>query len=561
MADVGGATIIAASLKQLGVQHIFGIVGIPVVEVAEACIQEGIRMITFRNEQSAVYAASIYGYLTGLPGVCLVVGGPGVVHALAGVENSNANRFPMLLLAGSAETHLRGLGAFQQLDQTSLVKAAGAKFAEQPSSLDSLPRLLEQAYKISFYGKPGTSYIDLPADLIQSKLKSPLGPERRLLPPASPPRTMADPQRISAAALTLKEAKFPLLIVGKGCAQGRTEEAVRGFQADANLSFIPTPMGKGVISDLNTLNFSAARSAALNSADVILVLGARLNWILHLGASPKFRKDVKIIHVDQIGEELHGSTFGSRYLGVQGDIGHVVTQLKAALEGWHAPPVLGPVVEKKQQNETKALSTENAKGDALQYQPVYKVIRELLEQNAKGPVIFVSEGANTMDISRTSFKLTSPRTRLDAGTNATMGVGMGYAISAKVANPASTVIAIEGDSAFGFSAMELETAVRSNLPMIIYVMNNSGVYHGTDPSLYSRENGRQLPSTALSLQTEYHMLARSLGGLGFCATTLEEVRDATIEALHSNQVALINVIIDPAKEKELKFGWMVSAKL
>lgn len=561
MADLGGAAIIAASLKQLGIQHVFGIVGIPVIEVAEACIQEGIRVITFRNEQSAVYAASIYGYLTGIPGVCLVVGGPGVVHALAGVENSNANRFPLLLLAGSAETNLRGLGAFQQLDQVSLVKAAGAKFAEQPSSIQNLPRLLEQAYKVSFYGKPGTSYVDLPADIIQSRLKSPLTSERRLSPPMSPPRTMADPQRISNAALTLKEAKFPLLIVGKGCAQGQAEEAVRAFQEGTNLGFIATPMGKGVVSDTNPLNLSAARSAALKSADVILVLGARLNWILHFGAAPKFSKDVRIIHVDQVGEELHGATFGSRYLGVQGDIGHVATQLKSALEGWRAPPILSSVEEKKQLNETKAVNTERATGNVLQYQPVYKVIRELLDEHVPGNVIFVSEGANTMDISRTSFTLTAPRTRLDAGTNATMGVGMGYAISAKVANPSSTVVAIEGDSAFGFSAMEIETAVRSKLPMIIYVMNNSGVYHGSDPLLYSETSEKQLPSTALSLQTEYHNLARSLGALGFCATTLDEVRDATVEALHSNQVALINVIIDPAKDKELKFGWMASAKL
>jgi len=559
--SMNGAEAIAETLHGLGVEHIFGIVGIPVIDVAEACIARQIRFVSFRNEQSAVYAASIYGYLTGRPGVCLVVGGPGVVHALAGVENANANRLPMLLLAGSADTDQRAQGAFQQLDQISLVKAAGAKFAEQPPSLEVLPRLMRQAYTVSFYGKPGTAYIDLPADLIQARSPgSPAAPAAgnslvaasfsAVARPLAAPKAFGDSKQIGAAAALLKNAQFPLLILGKGCAYARAEAAVRHLQSTTNIAFLPTPMGKGVVGDSCKRNVSAARSAALRTADVVLVIGARLNWILHYGAPPRFRADAKFVHVDSVAEELHSAD-----VGVWGDAGLVAWQLADALQGWQAPALPAAVVEKHEANEVRARRQEAPCPGQLDYHPVFKVIRDALSEHAS-PIVYVSEGANTMDISRTSFPIEEPRTRLDAGTNATMGVGMGYAIAAKLARPEATVVAIEGDSAFGFSAMELDTAVRAELPMVVFVMNNSGVYHGVDPAAYA--SNAQLPSTALGLQTKYHELAESLGGIGFEARTLDEVRSATTAALKANKVAVVNVILDPGKDKKLEFGWMKS---
>ncbi|PRT53191.1 Putative 2-hydroxyacyl-CoA lyase [Wickerhamiella sorbophila] len=547
-----GAEIVANSLKELGVEHIFGIVGIPVIEVAEACIAKGINFISFRNEQTATYAASIYGYLTGKPGVTLVVGGPGVVHALAGVENARVNRSPLLVLAGSSETHQRGMGAFQQLDQVALMRSH-TKFAEQPATPSDVPRLIEQAYRYSYFGKAGATYVDLPADIIQGSgtITSPLkvaGP---------PPRSIADPHRIAKAAALLKSAKFPLLIVGKGAAYARAETSIRAVQSQTNVAFLPTPMGKGVVPDSVSTNMSACRSGALKQADVILVLGARLNWILHYGQAPKFAKDVQIIQVDNDADVL-GDNGGSADLGILGDVDLVATQLLQALKGWKAPNIPEALASTREKNEKKAAAKEQQPANQLlKYEPVYKVIRNRLA-NVKAPIVFVSEGANTMDISRSSFPLDSPRSRLDAGTNATMGVGLGYAIAAKTANPESIVVAIEGDSAFGFSGLEIETAVRHKLPMIIYVMNNSGVYHGVDPGLY--KTNKPLPSTALSLDVAYHKLAESLGAKGFLAKTLQEVDQATKEALSNDSVNLINVIIDPAKDKKLEFGWMASTK-
>lgn len=555
-----GSQVIAEALAQLGVKHIFGIIGIPVIEVADACINRGIKFISFRNEQAASYAASIYGYLTGLPGVCLVVGGPGVLHAIPGVGNASANCLPLLLLAGSSETHQTNKGAFQELDQVSYL-APHTKLSARPSSLEGLPVLLEKAYRTSYFGRPGPTYIDLPADIIQGVAQ--ISNVRTVSPPGPAPRTSADPERIAKCVALLRSAKSPLLIIGKGAAYARAESAIQSFQETAQIPFLPTPMGKGVLPDDSELNVSAARSAVLKSADVILLLGARLNWILHYGEQPKFNPNVKIIQVDIAAEEL-GNNTADVSLGISGDLSLVVPQLHHALKAAGIQRIGGPSLPKaleevKSKNTAKAHNIDHNTAVPLKYQPVYRVIREVLA-NQPRKVVYVSEGANTMDISRSSFPLNEPRTRLDAGTNATMGVGMGYAIAAKVAHPEKLVVAIEGDSAFGFSLAEVETAVRSKLPIIIVVMNNSGVYHGVDPARYSNIEASPLPSTALQLDTKYHVLAEAFGAKGYEVRTLEQAEFAMKDAISSNQVSILNVIIESGKDKKLEFGWMASAK-
>lgn len=550
-----GAHVIATALLNLGVTHIFGIVGIPVIEVAEACIAQGIRFISFRNEQAATYAASAYGYLTGKPGVALVVGGPGVIHALSGVENAKANCFPLLLLAGSSETHQRGMGGFQELNQVAAVTPY-TKFANQPSSLHTVPSMLEKAYRMAYFGRPGATYIDLPADLIQATAATPLAlaPRTTVI---EPPKSMADPSAIKRAAQALKSARSPLLIIGKGAAYSRAESKVREFQQTTKMAFLPSPMGKGVIPDSNKFNVSSARSAALKAADVILVLGARLNWIFHFASTPKFQPGVKIIQVDISPEEI-GNSGASTDLGLNGDISLVLDQLSAELANWTSPPIHNSIVQSKQKNEQKAAAKEAPASPPLKYEPIYAAVREVLD-TVDRKIVYVSEGANTMDISRSSFNLEHPRTRLDAGTNATMGVGLGYAIAAKAVDPDSVVVAIEGDSAFGFSGLEVETAVRSKLPMIIFVMNNGGVYHGYDEKQYA-ENGKPIPSTGLQQSTRYDVLAKSLGAQGCTVTTIDEIKQATRDALASNSVYLINVVMDSGKDKKLEFGWMASTK-
>ncbi|KAI9321543.1 thiamine pyrophosphate enzyme, N-terminal TPP binding domain-containing protein [Dichotomocladium elegans] len=555
-----GAELIAATLKHHGITVIFGIVGIPVVEVAEACIAAGIRFLSFRNEQSAAYAASAYGYLSGQPGVCLTVGGPGVIHALAGVMNAKVNCWPMLLLAGSSETDQMDMGAFQELDQVEACKPY-CKYAARPASVDKIPVTIEKALRTAFYGRPGATYVDLPADFIRYTIHNPSAAQTlvKSVPsiPKVAPKYVADPASIQQAIELLRQAKSPLIVVGKGAAYARAEKEIKDLVERTHIPFLPTPMGKGVLSDTHPLCVAAARSKALKEADVVLLLGARLNWVLHYGHSPRWSSNVRFIHADILPEEVGNNAVQT--LPLVGDVRATVSQILS-----HPLPRLSSsnayasgLIQKVKQNVSKSLAQRNTGSDTavLTYLTAYSVIKKILPEK---DVVFVSEGANTMDIARSFFDVHEPRHRLDAGTFATMGVGMGYSIAAQAYYSDKRVVSIVGDSAFGFSAMEFETAVRSKLPIIVLVINNNGVYHGLEPEDFekSRRDG-DLPPTALLPDTRYDLLSISLGGKGWLAKNRVELAKALKEALAvRDNASVINVMIAPGGRMKLDFGWM-----
>lgn len=555
--QISGAQVIAEALKRLGVEVIFGIVGIPVIEVAEACIAIGIRFISFRNEQSASYAAGYYGYLTGRPGVCLVVGGPGVVHALAGVANAQVNHWPMLLLAGASETFQTGQGAFQELDQVHAVQSY-TKYAARPAGLEKVPWTIEKALRTAFYGRPGPTYVDLPSDYIQGKVSSDDIEYALKVPEA--PVSLADPQLIKKAVHLLQNAKAPLVIIGKGAAYSRAENQVKKLVETRNFPFLPTPMAKGVISDTHPLCVAAARSQALAEADVVLVLGARLNWILHYGAEPKFKKDVKIIHVDISPEELNNNRTAEVAL-----LGHLPAVVEQLISGFSAPALsssnayLAALVKKVRTNAEKIAPKYNEDKIPMTYHRVFGEIKARLPTD--GSVFIVSEGANTMDIGRSVFDQYTPRRRLDAATFATMGVGMGAAIAAQAYDPKGKVVMIVGDSAFGFSAMEVETAARNQYPLIIFVINNNGVYRGLDQEAFDKLPREQLPSTQLGVDTRYDLIGQACGAKGVLVRTPDELKAATKAALSETKIpTVINVLIKPGGNKKLEFGWLASTK-
>ncbi|KAK9461464.1 thiamine pyrophosphate enzyme, N-terminal TPP binding domain-containing protein [Lipomyces oligophaga] len=554
--SITGADLIAASLYDLGVRVMFGIVGIPVIEVADACIARGIKFISFRNEQAASYAATAYGYLTGKPGVCLVVGGPGVLHAIAGIGNATHNCFPLLLLAGSSESHQVYKGAFQEIDQVATLTPM-TKFSSRPPSLALLPSTLERAYRTAYFGRPGATYVDLPADFIQGAVDT--QEPMKLLPAFEAPKPMADPARIRAAAAILKSATAPLVIIGKGAAYARAEKEIRNLIETTGLPFLPTPMGKGVVSDYSPLNFAAARSAALKSADVILLLGGRLNWILHYGEPPKYRDGVKVIQIDIEPEELGMNAQSSIEYGIVGDISLAVDQLTKELGGFKFTSIPSLLTTTKARNIANAAKKASNNVIPMTYEHTYKIINEAIKDTKVRPV-FVSEGANTMDIARSAFDVDEPRARLDAGTMATMGVGIGYGIASAAAFPNHITICIEGDSAFGFSGLELETAVRAGYPLVVFVMNNSGVYRGVTEEAYANSAETPLPSTALGLDVRYDLVAQACGAIGMVARTPDELYNCAVTALTCGKVALVNIIIDKGVTKKLAFGWLASTK-
>ncbi|RIA95582.1 thiamine pyrophosphate enzyme, N-terminal TPP binding domain-containing protein [Glomus cerebriforme] len=555
---ITGGELIAKALKNQGVEIVFGIVGIPVVEVAEAIISEGIKFVGFRNEQSLSYAASVYGYLTGRPGVGLVVSGPGVVHALAGVINAQVNCWPLLLIGGSSDTYQEGMGAFQELDQVTLCRP-NTKYSTRPPSISQIPNVLDKAIRTSMYGRPGPVYVDLPADYIQGSVSLEV---LNSLPKRSPdpPKSLADPNKIDDAVKLIVNAKNPLIIIGKGAAYSRAENELKEFIEKTNIPFLPTPMGKGVLSDFHPLCVSAARSKALADADIILILGARLNWILHFGLPPKFNKNVKFIQIDILPEEHYNN---SRIdIALLGHLPLVILQLINSLPSTYKYPTTSNyfISLKRKIDDNIQITNERFNDDSVPMS-YYRAFYEIKQKLPKNDIVFVSEGANTMDIARSIFDVQEPRCRLDAGTMATMGVGMGYAIAAKLYYPNKRVVAIVGDSAFGFSAMEIETAVRANIPLLIIIINNNGIYHGLDAKSYNDTPINNLPSTALLPNVRYDLIANAAGGNGYFVKTPQELSNALDEALRDdNKCIIINVMIQPGGKKKLEFAWMETTK-
>jgi 2-hydroxyacyl-CoA lyase 1 len=548
MSTISGATLIARCLKQQGVDYMFGIVGFPVVPIAVAAQREGITFIGMRNEQAASYAAQAASYLLGRPQACLVVSGPGVIHALAGLANAQQNNWPMLLIGGANSTEQNGMGAFQEERQV-LATTPFTKYSHVVERVERIPFYVEQALRTAWYGRPGAAYLDLPDDVITGRVEE---DDVTMAPTiAPPPRSQADDAAVAAALAALREAERPLVIVGKGMAWARAEAGVRAFIESTRLPFLNSPMGKGVMPDAHPLSVGAARSHALREADVVLLLGARLNWIMHFGRPPRFRPDVRVIQLDVAAEQVSHNVPAE--VALVGDGQRVMAQLNAALaaDPWRYPddtPWRREIAEKIEQNRQSVEAMAADDRVPMNYYRAFRDIREAIPRDA----IIVSEGANTMDIGRTQLDNRDPRTRLDAGSYGTMGVGFGFAIAAAVVQQDRPVVSVVGDSAFGFSGMELETICRYQLPITTIVLNNGGIGGGFE----DWPADRPLPPSALSRTAHYEKVVEVFGGQGYYVEDPAELRATLDKAISSGQPSVVHVLIAPAADrKPQEFHW------
>uniref|UniRef100_A0A1A9W0X6 2-hydroxyacyl-CoA lyase n=1 Tax=Glossina brevipalpis TaxID=37001 RepID=A0A1A9W0X6_9MUSC len=568
MAEIGVTQIICEALKQQGIEYVFGIVGIPVVDLAIAFQSAGLKYIGMRNEQAACYAAQAIGYLTGKPGVCLVVSGPGLLHVTGGMANAQLNCWPLLVLGGSTNEDHEGIGGFQESPQVELSRPY-CKYSARPPTAALIPLHIEKAIRYATYGRPGVAYLDFPGNLLQATAKT--ESIYKTLPYTPPPLIYPVHDEIIRAAQLLRSAQRPLIIIGKGAAYGKAENILRHFIENTNFPFLPTPMGKGVVSDTAIQCVSSARTLALQKADVILLLGARLNWILHFGRPPRYSKDVKFIQVDIYAEELNNSVKAA--VAIQADIKPFTEQLFEEMNAvnFHFDddrPWWQQLKQKCQQNREILLSLALNSATPLNYYTVFYHLYQLIPKDA----IIISEGANTMDIGRSVLLNCLPRHRLDAGTFGTMGVGLGFAIAAafycRYQCPNKRVICVEGDSAFGFSGMELETMVRYKLPIIVVIVNNNGIYSGFDQETFDalRSDGDlsqvTLPS-ALSVEVRYERMMEMFDMKGYFCKTIPELQEAIKESLQLiDKPTIINVAIDPTSErKPQSFNWLTESKL
>ena len=551
MATVTGAQLMARSLKQQGVDYMFGIVGFPVQGFAADAQKEGITYVGMRNEQAASYAAHAAGYLTGRPQACLTVSGPGVIHAFAGLANAKQNCWPMILIGGASPVYQNGMGGFQEERQVELA-APYCKYAHAIEHVPRIPYYVNQAVRHSLYGRPGPVYLDFPDDIIRGECEEDEAAVVARVP--EPPRTMADPEAVEAALSALESAERPLVVVGKGMAWARAEDEVREFIERTQLPFLNSPMGKGTMPDDDPLSVGAARSTALREADLVLLLGARLNWIMHFGLPPRFHKDVRVIQLDIEPTEI--GTNVPAEVALVGDGKAVVGQLNQALGNrqWFYPsetPWRALLKEKADANMAAVQPMIDDDSAPTNYYRAFKDIVEWLPENA----IIIGEGANTMDIGRTQMPNRKPRHRLDAGTYGTMGVGLGFAVAAAVTNPDQPIVSVQGDSAFGFTGMELETMVRYNLPVKLIVLNNGGIGGGLHPL----PEGRTLPPGNLTYGARYEGMLEALGGKGLYVEDPKDLRAALDEAMAFDGPALVNVALNPrAGRKPQQFGWLTT---
>lgn len=552
MAKIDGNTLIARSLKKQGVEHMFGIVGFPVFGVAAAAQAEGIQFVGMRNEQAASYAAGAVGYLTGRPGACLTVSGPGMIHGIAGLANAQENCWPMLLLGGASNSYQEGRGAFQEAPQVELARIY-SKYAARPDQAERIPFYCEQAVRTTIHGRPGAAYLDFPDNFLSAQVEeSEIEiPERC----ADPARTQAADDDIARAIEVLRGAERPLVIIGKGAAYSRAEAEIRAFIEATRIPFLSSPMGKGVVDDEHALSVAPARGLALQDADVVVLLGARLNWIMHFGLPPRFDARVKTIQVDLHGEEIGRNVPAE--VGLVGDIKAVVGQLNRALEAEPYTfaadaPWRKALGDKVAENK---IFVQNMMNDDAVPMGYYRVLREIREQAPPGTII-QAEGANTMDISRSVLMHSEPRERLDAATFGTMGVGLAQAIAAQVVHPDRKVICIEGDSAFGFSGMEVETACRYRLPIVFVIINNNGIGMGFEELPADRF---QSPASAYTIEAGYETMIEGFGGTGYSVRTPAELSTSLKQALGDSMPSIINVHIDPhAKAKPQKHHWLTA---
>ena len=540
-----GFQLVIEALKLNGLDTIYGLPGIPITDLTRRAQAAGLRVLSFRHEQNAGYAASIAGFLTQKPGICLTVSAPGFLNGLNALAHATVNCFPMILISGSSEREIVDLqqGDYEEMDQLAIAKPV-AKAAFRVLHAEDIGVGIARAIRAAVSGRPGGVYLDLPAKLFAQSIDAVAGKASLIKVVDPAPRQIPAPEAVKRALELLKSAKKPLIILGKGAAYAQADEDIKSLIEKTGIPYLPMSMAKGLLPDTHEQCASAARSFVLPAADVVMLIGARLNWLLSHGKGKtwggKSHKDwggQKFIQIDISPQEADSNVRIDAPL--VGDVGSCVSALLHGIGALPKPPAewLSAVAEKKKGNVAKMAETLAKNPTPMNFHSALSVVRDIVKGNPEA--MFVNEGANALDFTRSIVDMYKPRKRIDVGTWGIMGVGMGYCVAAAVVTK-QQVIAIEGDSAFGFSGMELETICRYSLPVCIVVMNNNGVYKGTDVNPL----GGDVAPTVFVKDARYEKLIEAFGGVGAYAKTPAELRKAMEDAIRSKKPTLINAVID-----------------
>ena len=545
--EIDGFQLVIDALKLNGIDTVFGLPGIPITDLTRKLQRSGLRVISFRHEQNAGYAASIAGFLTQKPGICLTVSAPGFLNGLTSLAHATVNCFPMILISGSSEREIVDLqqGDYEEMDQLAIAKPL-AKAAFRVLHAEDIGVGVARAIRAALSGRPGGVYLDLPAKLFPQTMDAATGASTLIKVVDPAPRQMPAADAVKRALDLLKSARKPLIVLGKGAAYAQADADIKALVEKTGIPYLPMSMAKGLLPDTHEQSASAARSYVLPEADVVMLIGARLNWLLSHGkgktwggATSKAWGGQKFVQVDISPQEADSNVRIDA--PVVGDIGSCVKALLADIDAhWPKPPAewIGAITERKTKNVAKMAETLAKNPSPMSFQSALNVVRDIVKANPDA--ILVNEGANALDFTRSIVDMYKPRKRIDVGTWGIMGIGMGYCVAAAVVT-GQQVIAIEGDSAFGFSGMETETICRYNLPVCVVIMNNNGVYRGDETNL----TGGADPSPLVFVKdARYEKLMEAFGGVGVHARTPDELRRAMEEAIRSRKPTLINAVID-----------------
>lgn len=543
--QVTGMYILARALKNIGIDTMYGLVGIPVTEFAYLCQMEGIRFVGFRHEQQAGMAAATHGYLTKRPGVLLTVSSLGFLNGLTATVNATVNCYPMIQISGSSVREPIDLdqGTYEGLDQLNVAKGL-VKAAYRVNKPEDIPIAVARAYRAAISGRPGGVYLDVTTPCLGAIMDK-ADADKLFFEPVDPcPAMIPSPESVDRAVQLLASAKRPAILLGKGAAYAQIDDKIKNLIESTGIPFYPMSMAKGLMPDNHPLSAISARSTIMEQADVVMLVGARLNWLLSRGHG-KWNPDGKFIQLDIEPTEIDcNRPIAAPVVGdLESSVDAITARLKDVKLAMDPAWVTGIQEESKVKN-AKFLQRLQPQTVPMTHWSALGSVKKVLEANPD--VILVNEGANTLDDTRDSVDMFLPRHRIDCATWAIMGMGMGSAVGAAVSTGKS-VVAVEGDSAFGFSGMDFSTICRFNLPVTVVIFNNGGIYNGI--GVNPMGNSDPAPTT-LDVKARYDHLGEAFGAQTYYVTTPAELLTALTEAIASKKPCLIDVQLAADSGKE-----------
>ncbi len=546
MATTTGSKILAKTLRQHGIDTMFYLMGGPMLAAELACIDEGIHSVDVRHEQAAAMMAHAYARLKNRVGLCMAASGPGTTNLITGIAHAWADAAPVFAIGGSAPLDLWGMGSFQDVDQVALMRPI-TKWADRVLDVRRIPDMVATAMRQAISGKPGPVYLDLPGDILYKEIEE---SEIRYPDPKltlAKYRPAANPDAIREAVSLLAKAERPIIMTGSGIIWSDASSELQHFVEQSGIPFYTTPTGRGVIPDDHALSFLSARSNAFQDADLILAIATRSNYVNSHFTAPRFSKSAKLIHVNIEAAEI-GITRECD-LGIVGDAKLVLGQLSQEGRGKVEPARYQTWVNHLREVE-EGKSAKNLERMSSDKRPIHplrlcKEVGEFLDRDA----ILVVDGTEILSYARQSIRTFVPAHRLNSGVFGTMGVGLPFGLGAKVACPDKQVVVLHGDGSFGMNAMELDTAVRFNLPVVTVISLNGG---------WSATEARRKPGQHLGYQ-RYEKLAETLGCYGEYVDDPAQIKPALARAFASGLPAVINVRTDDtARAQTAKFTTYVT---